>query len=270
VPLFVTSDQRAVGTFSHPNAAAAFAIIAAIVALCTVLESKSKIAVAMFLLQLAAVMATRSLGAIAGAAIGLMLVILLSHRLEFAQRLRLLLAGSLIFLVVGVAAGATGRFGEFQSACLKTVAGGCAHGNSFEWRLLNWSLLLEEWREQWLLGYGLASTQTHIQPVGTIPHSLPVQLLVETGIIGLLLTTIAIVWLIRSLLDRRRRSPLSSTAALCALAAVILHASESNMLGYTPAMYLMAAVIGWAWRFDTVSSGDADPSARKASAHSMA
>jgi len=263
VSFFVTEDQRAVGTFSHPNAAAAFTIVAAVLALCLAIESKSKAAVAMFLLQLAAVMATRSLGAIAGVSVGLVLVVLLAPGLESAQRFRLLLGGALTFVTIAVATGATGRLTEFQSTCLKRVAGGCARDNSFDWRLHNWSLLLDEWRKEWLLGHGLSATQTHIQPVQTIPHSMPVQLLVETGVVGLLLTTVAIVWLFRSLFDLRRRSTLCGTAAICALAAAIIHASESNMLGYTPAMYLVAAVIGSAWRFDNASAGAVDSRARE-------
>jgi O-antigen ligase len=260
VPFFVSPDQRAVGTFSHPNAAAAFLAVAALLALCTALESKSRLAAGMFLLQLAALMATQSLGAIAGVSACSVLVILLVRRLEPAQRILLLFAGGLIFVVIAVAAGATVRLEEFESACRETVAGTCASTNSFDWRLLNWSLLLDEWRQQWLLGHGLASTATHIQPSRNLPHSVPVQLLVETGVVGLSLTIIAIALLIRSLLGLRRRSTLSSTAALCALAAVIIHSSESNMLGYTPALYLLAAVIGSAWRFDTAPAADVDSS----------
>lgn len=58
--------------------------------------------------------------------------------------------------------------------------------NSFNWRLAQWTFLIEEWKQAPLLGYGLGLA-SHLGPIKAYAHNDYVRVLVEGGIIGTLL-----------------------------------------------------------------------------------
>ncbi|MGB7444913.1 MAG: O-antigen ligase family protein [Coleofasciculaceae cyanobacterium] len=58
-------------------------------------------------------------------------------------------------------------------------------GNSFNWRIAQWTYLLEQWEHFPILGYGLG-TNKYISANGLEPHNDYVRALVEGGIVGLI------------------------------------------------------------------------------------
>lgn len=59
-----------------------------------------------------------------------------------------------------------------------------AYGNSFNWRLAQWTFLLRAWQEYPLLGYGLETTK-QISIFQNTAHNDYVRFLVEEGVVGL-------------------------------------------------------------------------------------
>lgn len=57
--------------------------------------------------------------------------------------------------------------------------------NSFTWRTVHWKLLIDEWRKEPLLGYGLHTSSDFISPWDEEPHNDYIRFLVETGLVGL-------------------------------------------------------------------------------------
>ncbi|MBI4161913.1 MAG: O-antigen ligase family protein [Acidobacteria bacterium] len=56
--------------------------------------------------------------------------------------------------------------------------------NSFAWRLYHWKLLVAEWAERPLLGYGLHTSGSRVSPWGADAHNDYLRYLVETGVVG--------------------------------------------------------------------------------------
>ena len=138
------------------------------------------------------------------------------------------------------------RVDEIESTSLAAAETGRAN-NSFEWRLLNWKALIEEWQGQPDVGLGLGATSDLVNPLGHLPHSDPVRVLVETGAVGFILAAGAYIVVVNRLLLLWRRGPHPSFtgAVLAVLIGVSVHALVTHVSFNTQAMYVLAALLGW-------------------------
>ena len=73
------------------------------------------------------------------------------------------------------------RIGSYKDI---VQTGRISGGGSFAWRILNWSLLVKEWRHKPVLGYGLRTSAEKVNPFYNEAHNDYLRFLVETGLIG--------------------------------------------------------------------------------------
>jgi O-antigen ligase len=242
----VNATGRAVGAFSHANAAAAFLVVGVIACFSEYRRVGRKASLMVALLALMGLLLTQSLGGLGALAAGIVILFVFDSRIPFIQRVGLgaTAIGTVAVLFFWVGVGDT-RLSELEgfdpSAAIST---GTAY-SSAEWRFMNWHALLTLWREEaTFTGFGLGSTSYRIQPFGLPSHSVPVQILVELGLIGALISVALILVYIGAARDRYHTYP-AIAAALAGLGvAVAVHSSESNWLGYVPAVYLTSFVAG--------------------------
>jgi O-antigen ligase len=248
VPFFYsTSTGRAFGTFSHPLGAAGFLTLVALVSLFVLRQRAS--ALPRFTLGLAVLgtLFTLSLTGLLSTAAALVVY-------AFAYRIRIrfswLLGGA---LATAVALGFT-TTGQLLVARLTTLqaptlaqATSSSDTNSFEWRLRNWYRLAQIWRDDPLFGQGWGTTYEMIQPLGKTPHSGPVRLLVEVGIVGLLAAA-WLTWRAWSGAVHKLTSAENSAARelaglrLAALTAVVTNSLAANTMSYIPMLLLFVTV----------------------------
>jgi O-antigen ligase len=120
--------------------------------------------------------------------------------------------------------------------------------NSFDWRLRNWAIFMDLWKDNPLLGFGAGSTVEMLKPIGRSPHSAYVSLLVETGVLGTVLFAIAYVVLIERLVQQARsHEPVTRSFAVTTLSIIVgisVHGIVTDSLTDTAPMYLAAVIIG--------------------------
>lgn len=242
--LYSDVTGRGFGTLTHPVAAAAFFSIVAVLALYAALHYGIHWHLGSLGIVTLAVIATSSLGGLATIAFGLVVLLLL---LERGTRGRL---AAFVFVALGGLVslsffGSTifSRLDELGStATADQSAGG---ENSLDWRFRNWQALLKFWEQQPVIGWGYGSTSDLIRPLGELPHSGPVQLLVETGVLGLVfafgIVVAAFVVIVR-MWRAGERNPAS--LRLTVLGTILVNSLSSNTLGYMP--MLMAFAVVWA------------------------
>lgn len=236
--LFVNVEGRLSGTFSHPNAAGAFFGVATVVFFSLALASPSRALWLMFVLSLAVCVTTLSLGSLISVTASVLVVLLVSSRrtgVFKALSVCGVVIASMFLLALPI-------FGERLASFQGDSATGDA--NSLEWRYLNWEMLLSEWRKSPLFGFGVGTSTEQIMPLGGPPHSAPIQLLVEFGLIGLALATFGLLRMVilGTRLNRRRRW--QGGVYISLIIFMIVNGAESNLIGYTAAMYLLALVVG--------------------------
>jgi O-antigen ligase len=239
VPALVQTSGRAAGTFSHANAAGAFMSVAALMSFAVFWFERSKLALLSGVLATSALLSTQSLGAFLGLGLAAVTLLIFTVKLSWARKI-------VVSVGLGVAAfclisftSLGERFAELQGFDISSAISTRTSTDSLEWRLINWQLLLQRWVEHPWFGYGLGSTGSQIMPLGAPPHSLPVQLLVETGLIGSGTLAVIFAWGSVKLLQRAREGRWEATVGLAALVLVVVNGSESNLLGYTAADYLL-------------------------------
>lgn len=242
--LYSDVTGRGFGTLTHPVAAAAFFSIVAVLALYAALHYGIYWHLGSLGIVTLAVIATSSLGGLATIAFGLVALLLL---LERGTRGRL---AAFVFVALGGLVslsffGSTifSRLDELGStATADQSAGG---ESSLDWRFRNWQALVKLWEQQPVIGWGYGSTSDLIRPLGELPHSGPVQLLVETGVLGLVfafgIVVVAFVVIVR-MWRAGERNPAS--LRLTVLGTILVNSLSSNTLGYMP--MLMAFGVVWA------------------------
>src|SRR5690606_21127993 len=195
----VGGGLRPRGTMSHPNAAAILFGIAAPVAVWKFTHDgggKRYLWAAGFFVF--AVLLTRSLGGLAQTTVGLLALGALQQGGSRLFRVGVFVAVAAIAYVFIADPLGISRVSELESTTLQ-IQQGAQDNNSFEWRLVNWSLFLDKWQESRLLGFGLGTTDEIIAPLGHLPHSDPIRFLVETGLLGMGLVIVGVLLVVNRL-----------------------------------------------------------------------
>lgn len=242
----VVAGFRPRGPLSHPNAAALlFSIAIPLAAWRWAYDGGGRRYLLAAAILTVAIVVTRSMGGLAQAVVTLFVASLL---LPDQAKVRMALGLGAAIIVVLFVADPLGisRVSELESVSL---SGGelDRHDNSFEWRLVNWAALLEEWREEPWLGRGLGTTSSLIMPLGHPPHSDPVRFLVEGGVTGAGLALAGYVLIVQRLfrLTRSGTSRSFAMAVLAMLAGVSVHMLVTHVTLNTMPMYVIAALLGW-------------------------
>jgi len=258
VPFFYsTSTGRAFGTFSHPLGAAGFLTLVALVSLFMLRQRPSALPRITLGLAVLGTLFTLSLTGLLSTAAALVVY-------AFAYRVRIRLSwllGGALATVVALGFTTTGqvlvaRLTTLQAPTL-AQATSSSDTNSFEWRLRNWYRLVQIWGDDPFFGQGWGTTYDLIQPLGKTPHSAPVRLLVEVGIVGL----VAAAWLVwrawssalrqlTSAGDRATRE--LAGLRLAALTAVVTNSLAANTMSYIPMLLLFVTV----WMLGNCRPGD--------------
>ncbi|MGD1896470.1 MAG: O-antigen ligase family protein [Phormidesmis sp.] len=127
--------------------------------------------------------------------------------------------------------------------------------NSFNWRLAQWTFLLNAWRESPWLGYGL-HTSSFLSLFEKAAHSDYVRAMVEQGIVGFCaFITFWIVqasWLVQRLTRARAGSKQQSLcfALLAILMALMLGMLTENIWNQTIIFFywwVLFVIVGWDW-----------------------
>lgn len=241
----VNAAGRAVGGFSHANTAAAYFGVMVVACLGLYWEGRDRRVGIAAAVAAVCLFLTQSLGTLLGAALGAAVLLILNSRLSAGRKalLALTAGGSALalFQVLGVAE----RMSELDGLNLDAALSSGASANSLEWRVINWQLLLQQWWSgpRWF-GFGLGSSSTEVMPLGSSPHSAPVQIAVETGLVGLACTAVAVAMLWVAVRRRRvaHRPAVSLLTALVTFA--VVSGSASNLIGYAAAGLVGALIVG--------------------------
>ncbi len=128
-------------------------------------------------------------------------------------------------------------------------------GNSFNWRVAQWTFLLRRWQDSPLLGYGL-NTSPSLTVLSSYAHNDYVRFLVEQGIVGFLglLTFLGgqVLYLVKFMVDSPKGSPKGDLSffLLAFLVAMIVGMSIENIWTHTTLFFywwIMFAVLSWDW-----------------------
>jgi O-antigen ligase len=133
-------------------------------------------------------------------------------------------------------------------------------GNSFSWRIAQWSYLIKAWEHSPLFGYGLGTTEL-LTPFHNGAHNDFIRALAETGLVGLFMFLVLWTALFVRIADSWRQAPPnSSQKELCLVMlgvyAAITVGMTTEHFWQTTAFYFywlaIIAVAGWKWPKDEV------------------
>ncbi|MGK7889666.1 MAG: O-antigen ligase family protein [Leptolyngbyaceae cyanobacterium] len=137
-------------------------------------------------------------------------------------------------------------------------------GNSFNWRVAQWTFLLDAWRSSPLLGHGI-QTSSLLTVLENYAHNDYVRALVEQGIIGLIsflgLLGAQMTYLVRTMLS----SPVGSAKrdlsfGLFAFLLITLVAMATENLWTHTTLYVywwsLFALLDWDWQDEKISGAD--------------
>jgi len=195
--------------------------------------------------------------------LGIFILVLIAPRLSLIN----LIGGVFLFAVVIGLFGST-EFGQQRLASLtqtpllnpdldisRAILLSHGDGNSFNWRLAQWSLLIQAWGQSPILGYGLA-TSRYLTIYNNYAHNDYIRALVEGGIFGLLAFLLFLSMQATHLIELVRRT--SSTkpqrdlcrVLLAILAAVAVGMITENIWSHTTFFFYwwtLFAVATWNW-----------------------
>ena len=136
-----------------------------------------------------------------------------------------------------------------------------SEGNSFNWRIAQWTYLLQAWQHYPWLGYGLQSSAV-LTVFSAYAHNDYIRVLAEEGIVGLFVFLgLWIVQLLRLLRIMQSRYTVNSQRGLCAVLialemAILLGMTTDNVWSSTVFFFYwwtLSAIVGWDWRTSETS-----------------
>nr|MDZ8022996.1 O-antigen ligase family protein [Nostoc sp. SerVER01] len=195
--------------------------------------------------------------------LGTLILVLIAPRLSLIN----LIGGAFLFALV-IALFGSSEFGQQRLTSLtqtpllnpdldisRAILLSHGDGNSFNWRLAQWSLLIQAWEQSPVLGYGLA-TSRYLTIYNNYAHNDYVRALAEGGILGLLAflffvgiqATHLIELLGRTFSTKAQRD--LCRVLLAILAAVVVGMITENIWSHTTFFFYwwtLFAVATWNW-----------------------
>jgi hypothetical protein len=201
-----------------------------------------------------AVSLTQSLTALVGVVFALSILLLDNPRIKSNTKsiLILILASSALFLSIIF----KNKLKDLITIDYKTIFTSGSFDSSIGWRVLNWNLYIKQWQESPILGFGPGSTSAHFTPLGSIPHSAIVFLLVEYGLVGLVIASFSFLVLVWQLRKTKQRDGLDFYTSLPLGVYLAILSLTSNILTYTSALFLAAFVLGIASQVDSLAKDE--------------
>ncbi|QIR39864.1 O-antigen ligase family protein [Tolypothrix sp. PCC 7910] len=258
----IEAGSRMNGTLGHPNAFATFTLFFLGIALWKVGQVKQRLPWLILVTALAFfLVSSKSLTGL------MMLVVFIPALLAPKINLVNLIGGILLFGLV-IFFFASSPMGQERLQSLygtpllnpdidvsRAIFLQWSDGNSFNWRIAQWTFLLEKWKYSPLLGYGL-DTSRFLTPLASYSHNDYVRFLAEEGIFGFIL----FLFLIGALFVRLFQlaysvPPNSSKRNLCFimlafLVSMLVGMLAGNVWNHTTLFFYwwtLLAVAGWDW-----------------------
>jgi len=199
--------NRVFGTLAHPNYFSLFLTLFIGITLWKIRFSKARyLWIFLLLLELFILINTFSIGGFVMFLI--MSFMLLCSILKETNRVALLFIVAVAIIGFLVSPAGHKRIDreilKFDAARYMTAKWDIADENSLSWRISNWYLLLKEYKNRPLLGYGLHTTGELVNPLRMEAHSDYLRFLVDTGLIGFILFISFLAILGRELRKRLR------------------------------------------------------------------
>jgi O-antigen ligase len=254
--------SRVNGTLGHPNTFATFLLLFIGLTLWKLGKSKQHL-YWLGLLGLLAFfyVATKALFALA--MLGIFLLVFIAPKLSLPK----IIGGALLF-AIAIALFASTEFGQQRLASLastplfnsnidvsRAILLSASDGNSFNWRLAQWTFLLQAWEQQPFLGYGLATCK-QLTIFDAYAHNDYIRALAEGGIVGFTVFLLLFVALFTRLLQiLRSAQPNSKQRNLCLvllaiLSAILVGMITENIWSHTTLffyLWTLISVVGWEW-----------------------
>jgi O-antigen ligase len=261
------AGSRIAGTLGHPNGFAKVLVLFIALTWWKLNQSKGR-SLWLLLLGVLIFFLTTTKALFSVGMFGVFIVAFGAQRLNFPKFI-----GGILVFVVFVALFANTEFGQERLSSIANTpllnpnidasrAIVLSEGNSFNWRIAQWTYLLQAWRHYPWLGYGLQSSAV-LTVFSNYAHNDYVRVLAEEGIVGLIV--FLILWgvqLIRLLNVMRSPSTVNSQRGLCAVLialwlAILLAMSSDNVWSNTVFFFYwwtLLAVVGWDWRTPCLES----------------
>ncbi len=263
--------SRMNGTLGHPATFASFLVLFIALTLWKFLESPKKLVWGSLLFMLVFFLVTTK--ALTGI---LMFVVFLATfmmpRLTFKSAVGGILLTVLLLVLFGSSEFGRERLGSIADTPLlnhditwsRAVMMGQWDGNSFNWRISQWTFLVQAWEKYPLLGYGLHSSRL-LTIYENFAHNDYIRALAEGGILGLSLFVMFLggvaVWLWRlyqnmMLPSNQRSLALTLFAVLTSLSFGML---TDNIWTHTTLFFyfwLLVSVVSWDWTPESGTSLD--------------
>ncbi|BAZ10226.1 O-antigen polymerase [Calothrix sp. NIES-4071] len=256
------SVSRVNGTLGHPNTFATFLLLFIGLTLWKLGKAKQRLYWLCLLGLLAFFyVATKALFALA--MLGVFLLVFIAPKLSLPK----LIGGALLFAIAIALFGST-EFGQQRLASLastplfnsnidvsRAILLSASDGNSFNWRIAQWTFLLQAWEQHPILGYGLATCK-QLTVFNAYAHNDYVRALAEGGIVGFAIFILLFIALFIYLLQIfRTAQPNSKQRNLCLvllamLSAIMVGMLTENIWSHTTLYFYLWTLIslaGWEW-----------------------
>ncbi|MCX7595970.1 MAG: O-antigen ligase family protein, partial [Fischerella sp.] len=259
----VVEIGRINGTLGHPATFASFLLLFIALTCWKLTQARQRLPWMLLLATLAFfVVSTQALTVLG--MILIFLIVLIAPRLNIFN----LIGAVLLFLLI-LGLFASTDFGQERLASIlatpllnpdidisRSILLSWSDGNSFNWRIAQWTFLLQAWQQSPLLGYGLATTPYLTVFTGYYAHNDYIRALAEGGIVGFIAFLVFLGAQFFRLVQLMQSSPeKSSQRNLCVVLMAIflgllVGMLTENMLTHTTLYFywwLLLAVAGWNW-----------------------
>ena len=275
----IEAGSRINGTMGHPNSLASFLVLFVGLSLWKLEDTKKYLMWAVITGFLVFVLtSTKSLGGLV--IIAVFTVAYLIPRLNFPNLIGTTILLSLVFVLFSSSDFGRERLSSLYETPLlnpdldhsRTLLLAWGDGNSLNWRIAQWTYLLDSWRDFPIMGYGLATTKS-VSVFHNHAHNDYIGALVEGGIVGLFAFVAFLVGQfvrIIHIVTRQNPSATDSQRSLCIILLSLLCAMcvgmiAANVIIQTTFFYYwftLLAVSGWDWSEPDLLSGYSDYKAR--------